>query len=247
MFAEDCFKGGVISSGVDNIGSKSNVKAKIKWEDDYDLLRVYALTYRYGRPPNHTMYINNSPINWTLENQAGPEQIEDNDLTDFFATHANEISESVTIDNDSLTFTFPEQPFDGNKGWWGVYIIVHYDAPHIEKNVCSRIYVADQNQMYPQNYQIDKPFYDNDELVIFAIHSSRMASGYFDASRLRIDGAQVGDFWGGDLVIPTSSSGTHGHFYYEDGFCEGLNGDTANASISHHDCTAVVNDYMAAS
>ena len=80
LFSEDCFVGGVTTAGLDNVGVGYKRTCKIKWEENYTLLKAYAVSYRYGRPHDQIMRINGGEIQLSLSNQAGPEQIETNNL-----------------------------------------------------------------------------------------------------------------------------------------------------------------------
>ncbi len=243
-FVEDCFVGGVQAGGYSTIGAMLGGSFNIKWEENYTLRRAYAICYRYGRPEPHTFFVNDGGITWNMGNQAGPELIEENSASDFFATHAIDITESIDINSDLVSIDIPPQPFDGNRGWWGAYIVLLYESPEITTEVCTRIYVADQSQDYPQNYSFEKPPFNPNDLLLFSIYSNRLASFYEDATRVNLNGEFVGDIWTSDLVNPVASTGVQGHFFYQNGIPEGLNGDTANTRVHQHDGIAIINEYL---
>jgi len=247
LFAEDCYIGGIATSGLDNIGVSYGNTCEIKWEDNYTLRKAYAISYRYGRPHDQFMQLNGSVFEFTSENQAGPEQIETNTLSNYFAPHVAEITSNINIEGSILTIDFPFQVFQEpspNWGWWGVYFIIQYESPNISAPVCSRIYIADQSQLEPQNYQIEKPNSISSNPIIFAIHSSRLSNFYIDRSRVEINSTNIGEIYGGDYSNPEATSGVQGHFYYENGFALGLNGDSANTTISLQDGVANINQYL---
>ncbi len=69
LFLEECFVGGVTTGGANSAGSLEGSICEIKWESDYTLRAAYAITYRYGRPENHSMFINDTPVFWNQSNQ----------------------------------------------------------------------------------------------------------------------------------------------------------------------------------
>ena len=248
LFAEDCFIGGITTTGMDNIGSGYNWKCPIKWEDGYTIRAAYALTYRYGRPAPHSMFINGSEVNWNISNQAGPEQIETNPATDFFAPHAIDITNNFNIENDTLIIDSPDQQFyleEGpNWGWWGVYVVILYESPQISESVCTRIYVADQSQVLGQSYEFEYPEYLDQTPVAFGIHSSRLSGLDGDESRILINNQSIGEINGPDSVTPIPGAGVQGHYFYQNSYCEGFNGDIANNFVEGQDGVAIINEYL---
>lgn len=83
----------------------------IKWDDDYSLRSAYAICYRYGNLMPHTFYWNDTPITWSIENQAAPEQFESNPWSNPFAVHCIDISELISITGNQVSVDFPPQPF----------------------------------------------------------------------------------------------------------------------------------------
>lgn len=246
-FIEDCFVGGVQAAGHSTVGSMVGGSFNINWQESFSLRKAYAICYRYGRPEPHTFYVNSAGITWSMFTQAGPELIEENSATDIFAVHALDITEDFTIISNSVSIDLPPQMFyaqNPNWGWWGVYIVVLYESPDITTEVCTRIYLADQSQDFPQNYVFNKPQFDENNPVLFSIYSNRLASFYEDATNISLNNESLGDIWTSDLVSPVSSSGVQGHFFYQNGMAEGLNGDTANNSVHKHDGIAIINDYL---
>ena len=231
---------------MDNYGSRFNNKANIKWESTYTIRAAYALTYRYGRPGPHAMRVNGTNVEWDMSTQAGPEQIETVSTSLFFAPHAKDITNIIQIIDDTLIVDFPPQPHDGNVGWWGVYVIILYESPDITQKICNRIYIADQSQIELQSYQMEYPVHLADTPILFAIHSSRLTGVDDDESRIVINDHVVGEINGADSVTPMQSSGVQGHFYYENGVAEGLNGDVANNKVEGQDGIAVINEYLIA-
>ncbi len=247
LFSEECFIGGVTTAGLDNIGSGFANRVQIKWEADYTLRRAYAITYRYGRPAEHNMIVNGVEVIWNLQNQAGPEQIEINSFSQFFAPHVQNISDHLQVTNDTLIVDFPPQEFYDfawNWGWWGIYVLIFYESPSITTEVCNRIYIANQSQVTPQNYTFQKPEFISDTPINFAIHSSRLSPFYSDATKIRLNNTEIGEIWGPDLVSPPAYAGVQGHFFYHNSIVEGLNGDTANFTVHGQDGIAIINQYL---
>lgn len=248
LLMEDCFKGGVTSGGVNNIGAGFNYTCKIKWEDDFTLRAAYALTYRYGRPEPHAMKVNGSEVLWSMQSQLGPEQIETNSESDFFASHAKDITNIVQITSDTLRIDFPEQKFydiqGWNWGWWGVYVVILYESPSITTNVCSRIYIANESQVIPQSYHFETPQLKLATPILFSIFSSRLSGFSIDSSVVSINSLLVGTINGPDSTLPEPPGGVQGHFYYQDESAVGLNGDHANNYVYGQDGVAVINNYI---
>jgi len=247
IFAEDCFVGGVQAAGHSTVGSMVGGSFNINWQENFSLRRAYAICYRYGRPEPHTFHVNNSGLTWSMITQAGPELIQQNSATDFFAVHALDITDDLTIIGSSVSIDLPPQMFydqNPNWGWWGVYIVILYESPAITTEVCTQIFLADQSQDFPQNYVFNKPQFDENNPVLFSVYSNRLASFYEDATNISLNNASLGDIWTSDLVSPIPSSGVQGHFFYQNGMAEGLNGDTANNRVHMHDGIAIINDYL---
>lgn len=231
--------------GCDNLGSGLNIKGKIKWETNYKLKAAYALTYRYGRPVPHGMWLNGVEVEWNKANQAGPELNELHPNAVYFATHAKDITNLIVINTDTIIIDFPDQDYQGaNTGWWGIYVVILYESPDITEEVCNRIYVADRSQETLQSYHINTPAYNTESPVLFAIHSGRLTGVINDESRVVINGQTVGDINGADSLVPMKSSGVQGHYYYENGIAGGLNGDIANNTVESQDGIAIINEYL---
>jgi len=245
LFLEDCFVGGVQTGGQSTLGELIDGAYNIHWDEDFTIRRAYALTYRYGRPDPHTIFLNKGGITWSLDNQAGPEQLEENILTDYFATHAVDITDFLVIDGEFVNVDLPLQPFDGNKGWWSVYVVLLYESPDINTSICTRIYLADQTQDDPQNYTFGTPSFNTNNPLLFSIHSHRLSSFFdLDATTIMINSEFLGNIWGPDLLLPAPVGGVQGHFFYENGIAEGLNGDTANTQVIEHDGIADIREYL---
>jgi hypothetical protein len=247
LFAEDCFVGGVQTGGHSSIGSLIGGSFSIHWEAGYNLRQAYAICYRYGRPDPYTFFVNGSPISWTMDSQAGPELIEENPSTDYFAVHVMDITEDLVLTSDQVSIDLPSQTLfeqNPNWGWWGVYIIIHYESPDISDEICSRVYLADQSQNSFQNYSFETPDFSLNSPILLAIYSGRLANFFADASSVILNDQFIGNIWSGDLVNPISSFGVQGHYFYQNGIIEGLNGDTANTSMEKHDGIAVINDLI---
>ncbi|NEN24338.1 hypothetical protein G3O08_12565 [Cryomorpha ignava] len=247
LFMEDCFKGGVTTGGMDNIGAGWNNTCEIKWEDNYTLRAAFALTYRYGRPEPHTMIVNAAQVNWNFSTQVGIEQIEIEPGANYFAPQAMDITSLIQINNNILNIDFPPQKFYEdypNWGWWGMYVVILYESPDIIEDICTRIYISDKNQTAPQHYSINSPEYVLSSPVIFGIHSSRITPFDSDKSEILINNISVGTILGPDSVNPSPYAGVQGHFYYENGMAEGLNGDSANNHVEGQDGVCVINDYI---
>jgi hypothetical protein len=246
LFMEECFVGGVQTGGHATLGAITGGTYNIHWEDDYTLKTAYAICYRYGILDSHTFYFNQSPITWTNDSQAAPEQIEVNLLSNPFAVHVIEITDMISIENDLVQVDLPEQQGyeQLNWGWWGVYVILLYESPNILSEVCTRIYLADQPQTEAQIYYIETPSILVGTSVIFGIYSNRISDLYEDASRVTINSIPIGDIWTSDPHIPAPGTGVQGHYFYQNGIAEGLNGDTANATLNRHDGVSIINDYI---
>jgi hypothetical protein len=247
LFAQDCFVGGVTVAGVNRDGGwGDNKKCLIKWEENNELYRAYVVAYRYGRPEPHSTYINGAEINWNDGNQAGPEHIEDNDQSDFYAPHAIDITDILELEDDTLVLDFPQQTFydhSWNWGWCGMYVVILYKSPDINTPICNRLYITDQKQDIPQGYTFQSPQISPNSPLVLSLFTSRITSSYSDFSRVLLNSTIVGDIWGDDLVIP-AYSGAQGSFYYQGSDINGLNGDTMNNVMHHHDATAVINEYL---
>ncbi|NEN22654.1 hypothetical protein G3O08_03930 [Cryomorpha ignava] len=247
LFMEDCFKGGVTTGGMDNIFSGLNNTCEIKWEENYTLRAAYALTYRYGRPEAHSMIVNGAEINWNTGNQAGPEQVEPESHTNYFAPHAINITNSVIINNNILSIDFPVQNFYENHlnwSWCGIYIVILYESPTITENVCTRIYIADQSQVNAQHYLVETPKNHLETPVLFAIHSSRLSEFEIDKSGITLNDNIIGTINGPDSINPLPASGVQGHFFYENGNASGLNGDSTNNNMNGQDGVCIINEYL---
>jgi hypothetical protein len=247
LFAEDCFVGGVQTGGHYTLGAMIGGSFKIKWEDNYTLRSAYAICYRYGRPEPHTIYVNDGPIEWNTNNQIGPELSEENTWSNYFATHAVDITDEITINSDVVNIDLPPQTFYNfawNWGWWGAYIVLFYESPDITTEVCTKIYIANQSQDFPQYYSFDKPDFNEDNPILFSIFSNRLSNDEIDATNIYVNNQLLGKIWSADLVTPEPPGGVQGHFYYQNGSAEGLNGDTANTSVHRHDGIAAINEYL---
>ena len=246
LFTEECFTGGVTVGGYPLFGSVGG-KFQMKWEEGYTLRRAFVVTYRYGRPAPHTMYVNGRAVHWDYSSQPGPELPEINPLTDFFAAHVVEITEGLEITGPEFTVNSMPQPGypDWNWGWHSAYVVVLYEAPDVTQEVCLRLYTADQSQNYPQMYCVPTPNFREDTPLVFSIHGDRITEAYDpDATRISVNEHILGDIWGPDYVVPRSIVGVQGHFYYENGTAEGLNGDTVNDYVHYQDGVAAVNAYL---
>src|SRR5690554_2056309 len=246
LFAEECFKGGITIGGHRSLGSLMNGKFQMKWEEGYELKRAFVVTYRYGRPEPHTTFINGRAVNWDYASQPGPELPEVNTWTDYFATHVVDVTEGLEINGSELTADFPVQTFyddDWNWGWYGACVVMLYKAPEVTEEVCLRLYTANQSQNYPQIYCVPTPDFLDNTPVVFSIFGDRIWH-YDDASRISMNNEMLGDIWSGDFVFPRPEVGAQGHFYYENGMAEGLNGDTVNNYVHKQDGVAMVNEYL---
>ena len=192
------------------------------------------------------MRVNGTEVWWNMQNQAGPEQIETNDASDFFAPHAADITDHIQITDDTLRIDFPPQQSieGGNWGWWGVYVVILYESPDINTNVCTRIYIADESQITPQSYTIDTPKISENTPVLFSIFSSRLSGFPGDSSIVKFNTYKLGSINGPDSTIPEPPGGVQGHFYYENGVATGLNGDVANNYVYGQDGIAFINAYI---
>jgi len=111
MFSEDCFVGGVQAGGHRTIGALLGASFNIQWDEGYTLRRAHALCYRYGRPEPHTFFVNGGGITWDMGNQVGPEMVEENNASNFFATHAVDFTDAIIIDDNVVNIDFPQQTF----------------------------------------------------------------------------------------------------------------------------------------
>lgn len=244
LFSEECFTGGVLTGGADTFGAITGIECEIDWQAGYTIRRAFAATYRYGRPAPFAQIVNGAELWWDLSSQAGPEQIETNKLSQYFAPHVMEITDLLTINGNQLSIDLPVQPYAGNMGWWGVYIIVLYESPNITTDLCVRHYTADQSQLAAQNYSISTPDYNPSFPVLFGIHAGRLTDWFPDRTRISINNTTLGEIWEPDLLQPTPSSGVQAHFSYRNGEVLAFNGDTANTELNRHDGTAIINDYI---
>ncbi len=247
LFAEDCFVGGVTVAGVNRDGGAGlGNKCLINWQDDFELYKAYVVSFRYGRPESHNTVVNGVQVNWNIGNQSGPEQIEDNPSSDFFAPHAQDITDELEIFDDTLLLDFPTQTFyehSPNWAWCSMYIVILYKSPSISSAICNRIYISDQKQDIPQLYEFNTPSYAPNHPVVLALFTSRLTGYDGDESRVLLNSQHLGDLYGEDQVIPPYL-GAQGSFWYHEGQANGLNGDTANTRIIGHDATVRINDYL---
>ena len=245
LFSEDCFVGGVTVAGANTVGAGFNIKSKINWSPEKTIRKATAITYRYGRPIEFNMFVNSTPVNWNSQNIVGDELIDDDPGTLFYATHAEDISESLIISEDTLIIDLPTQqpPSGGNIGWFGIYIVIQYESPNISTQICNRIYIADQRQDFGQTYSLLKPNFIEETPVALSLFTSRITASESDASRVLFNNIDVGKVWEYDLNVPPTI-GVQGHFYYEDSIFEGLNGDTANTKVWRHDGIMRINEYF---
>ena len=247
LFSEECFIGGVTTGGKSGFAS-GDATFEIDWDDDYTLRKAYLLTYRYGTNlVPQPVVINSDTLFWTMDSQIGPTQIESNPLSDFFAVHAQDVTDQIEINSNTVFMTGPIQPQNpggSNYGFWSNYLVIYYESPSITTPICSRIYTASQNQEYFQTYSFSRPVYQSDTPVLLALHSDRINDFTSDAATSFLNGFGLGIFWGGDLINPTQFAGVQGHFYYKNGACEGLNGDTANFYFNNHDGIARIENRL---
>ena len=102
LFFEECFVGGVTAAGRTSQGLL-NGKFKIHWEENFDLKKAFALTYRYGRPSEKNIILNGIPFSLNLNSQVGEELSDAQEIIDYFAVHAIDITESIQITDDSIS------------------------------------------------------------------------------------------------------------------------------------------------
>ncbi len=247
LFSEECFVGGVTSSGI-NIdgGSLQDGKCSIGWNESNKVYRAYVICYRYGRPFDHTTYINNAAISWSFGNQIGSELPDISESIQYYATHAEDISNTLIISGDTLTLQFPNQLTQGgNTAYSSMYIVILYKSPLLTTRICNRIYIADDRQDMPQNYFFEKPSLEPLSECVFSIFSSRLTSDTTDQMGIELNGMQLGKIWGNDIGVNFGSgNGTQGHYYFENGTVTALDGDTANNRLYHYDGLAIINDYF---
>src|SRR5690554_1754705 len=244
LFSEECFTGGVMAVGInEDLGSDINT-ISIHWDDDYIFKNAYVVTYRYGRPAPHSMYLNALEVPWNFQNQVSPELPEENSWSNWFAVHVQELDSIPNLEIGFLTLDFPPQQFYDfawNWGWWSMYVVVLYEAPDIDTMVCNRIYIADHRQDNPQSYTFVKPNFLNDTPVLFSVFASRLTEFFFDRARLTLNNEILGEIWGHEQFY---KYGTQGHFYYENSTPVGLGNDTANTTLNQYDGIAVINNYL---
>lgn len=238
LFSKECFAGGVMAVGInkDGDGSFGN-SCNIHWDESFTVRKIYLICYRYGRPDPHYVIINNSDIAWNYDNQVGPELPDQEELSEYYATHVQDITDQIEISEDELFIDFPPQGIGGNRGWHSAYLIIHYEAPSITEVVCSEIYIADQRQDQPQDYTFETPQFNSNHPLLFSIFSSRITDFFIDRNRVYLNNLLLGEIWMQDLVN-SANNGVQGHYYYENQVAEGLNGDTANTSLWKHDALA---------
>jgi PKD repeat protein len=243
LLIEECFEGGVISVGTDYVSEGSQtIKCPIDWNENSNLERAYAITYRYGLPESTTVNINNISVVWSMESMVGSSL--PTEIVDFTATHVQELPTNLQILNDTLDITFDSQSDLGlNWGYWGIYIILIYSNPSITELACLRHYIANQPPDIVQTYSIQVANAALEDPVLLAIHSGRISESYSDRSVAFLNNFLLGEFWGADPVMP-AFSGVQGHFDYKNAQAFGLNGDTSNSTFLNHDAIAVINEQL---
>lgn len=246
LFLEECFVGGITTGGANTIGAVEGSICEIGWASENEIRSVYAITYRYGRPNDHTIYINDTPINWNLNNQFGNELEEESPDSRYFAIHIENVTNSIQISENILSIDLPQQNFNPsilNEGYWSVHVIILYESPEITEPVCLKVYTASQDQESGQNYTFEKPNFRSDTPVLFSIYSDRLSDFESDKSRIILNDQTLGDIWTQDL-FSLAAHGVQGTYYYENSEAVGLNGDTANTRVLKHDGIAEINDFL---
>ncbi len=244
LFLEECFVGGVTAAGRTSAGLLDG-HFKIKWEQDYILKDAYVLTYRYGRPISKPFIVNDMEFAWSDENQIG-EELLDNENAEYFAVHAQRITDLVMIQNDSVNVYLngaDATNLNLGQGWWSLQFVFLYTSPLILDSTCVRIYTASQPQTELQSYLFDKPDFKSGTDIGFSIYSDRLNIFFEDRTRIGINDQILGNIWGYDNINPVAA-GVRGHFYYENGELFGLDDDTANTEVNRSDGIAVINDYL---
>ena len=244
LFTEECFTGGAMAVGINVDGGSGTYVVPYHWEDHYIFRKAYVVTYRYGRPAPHATKINGVDVPWGPQNQVSPELPEGNPLTTWFAAHVQPLDSIPNLSSGMMTLEFPPQQFYDhawNWAWCSMYVVILYESPLITKEVCTRIYIADQRQDKPQLYTFDKPTFLNDTPVAFSIFASRLTVFYNDRSRIKINNIELGQIWGEEMFY---THGTQGHFYYENAELYGMNNDTANTGFHQYDGLARINEYL---
>ncbi len=244
LFVEECYTGGVLTGGATFANGQLEIQCEIDWQSHYSIRHAYAATYRYGRIGPAVMRVNGSDILWSLGSEAGPEQVESNELSQYFAPHILEVTDLISISGSTVLIDFPVQSFGGNLGWWGIYLVIMYESPLLDSEVCVRHYTANKSQLIPQDYSIQTPPFDLTKPVVFGLHSDRISDWLPDRTKVLINGISLGEVHGPDLVIPEPISGVQGHFSYRNGEVLAFNGDTANTTVNRHDGTAIINGYL---
>ena len=248
LFVEECFVGGVTAAGITGSLGPIDGKFQFHWEEDFELIRAFAFTYRYGRPVDNEIFLNGESISLDMSSQIGVE-LPDAPPIGQFAVHGIDITNSIDIVEDSISVVL--DAFEGgepiNTGWWSVMCVFLYESPTIIEPVCLRIYTANQNQNASQNYYFPKPSFDPISDLGFAIYSDRINDFEEDRSLIGINGSSLGNIGGADNTNPGSApfnSGVRGHFYYENGQLFGLDDDIPNNTVEDSDGIAVINEYL---
>ncbi len=243
LFVEDCFVGGVTVTGANTSGVAMGVQADVRWEPGFEVRRIYAVTHRLGWVAPHTMFVNGGAVHWDSSSQVGPETPLSNPWSHPFAVHVQDVTETVMIEDSVAIIDLPPQQFYDNAwnwGWWSIYLVILYEAPHIDQEICYRLYTADQRQDMVQNFQFATPLYLHDSPLLLSLFSTRLMALDSDKSRVWLNDEVLGDLRGNDLTVPPTQ-GAQGHFYYESNDAKGLTGDTANGRFFHHDAVALLN------
>ncbi len=246
LFLEECFQGGVSGAGFTATPGSGSGTAEIRNESNSSIKKVYAITHRYGRPPEWSFEVNNSSVFWNEGNQIGPEMVDGSPSFQYFAVNIQDITETVDLNSDVLEFEINYTPITDipGEGWFSIYILVLYHNDQVGSDCCVRIYTADQSQDIIQNYLIDPIEYSPGSNVGFAIFTDRLTGFFIDRSRIRINNILLGEIFGADSSNPEAIVGTRGHFYYENGELFGLDDDIPNTTVSNTDAIAVINEYL---
>lgn len=244
LFSKECFIGGVMCVGLNKDGNGTlGGSCGIHWEESFEVRKIYAVCYRFGRIPPHYVVINGDSIPWNYGSQVGPETIFDNSLAEYYATHVREVTDQVSISGDEIFIDFPPQNLGGNYGWHSAYLIIQYTSPSIVEEVCSEVYIADQRQDQPQDYVFETPSLNENYPLLFSVFGSRITEFFVDRVQVILNNTLLGEIWTPDLVN-SSGIGVQGHFYFENLTAQGLNGDTANSTFFRNDAIALVNNLV---
>lgn len=243
-FLDITVDGGVCGFGFSSTFGSGSGTVNMRWDPSFSIIEAYAITHRYGRPPEYTNYVNDFPLSWNETNQYGSEVIDGSIGTQYYATHIQTIPFEIFNDQVVVFNLPPNEDATADFGFWAIYILLIYEMP--DQNQLSRITIvpSDRRQDQGQTYVVSNYAFDDAFDVGLSYFTDRISDFYSDRSISGINGNVLGEIYTTDNEGSINISGAKGHFYYENGELFGLDDDVPNNTFNQSDVIAVVNEYM---